>query len=75
MKALTAQVKEREALYDFTGEDQVRHRVWKIGADAEIQEIRGYFRKDSGDLYCGRSSQSGFRSESRTETKGSASGV
>ena len=45
MKALTAQVKEREALYDFTGEDQVRHRVWKIGADAEIQEIRDIFEK------------------------------
>ncbi len=34
-----------EVLYDFTAEDGIRHRVWKVGSESAIAKIRECFRK------------------------------
>ena len=47
MQNLTKIIKEREVLYDFTGEDFVRHRVWKIDSPAEISHITDIFSEIS----------------------------
>lgn len=43
LKELVARVKETPALYDFTSEDGIRHRVWKTAETAELNGIRGAF--------------------------------
>lgn len=35
--------KQAEPLYDFTAEDGVRHRLWKIGSSERIERIRAVF--------------------------------
>lgn len=41
--ALVEEIKKRPSLYDFTSEDGVRHRVFLIDADGEIQKIEKTF--------------------------------
>lgn len=43
-------VKEQEALYDFVAEDGVRHRVWIISDEAQIEAIRNAF-EGIGEIY------------------------
>lgn len=41
--ALVDVVKETEALYDFTAEDGVRHRVWRIADGETLQRLEALF--------------------------------
>ncbi len=43
LDALVASVKEREALYDFTSDDGIRHRVFMISDSAELTTIQEAF--------------------------------
>ncbi len=45
-----AQVKRNEAEYDFTSEDGIRHRVFVISEDAQIEAIEGAFAS-IGEIY------------------------
>ncbi len=45
LRTLTAEVKKTEALFDFTSEDGIRHRGWKIGEAEKIQAISDAFQK------------------------------
>lgn len=45
MKALSASIQVEPPLYDFTADDHVRHRVWKISHPEKIQQIRDIFRQ------------------------------
>lgn len=42
--------KERSPLYDFTAEDGVRHRIWRVREPERIDAVRAAFEK-AGDLY------------------------
>lgn len=42
--------KERSPLYDFTAEDGVRHRIWRVREPERIEAVRAAFEK-AGDLY------------------------
>lgn len=35
--------KETDALYDFTSKDGIRHRVWKVAGQEEVEEIENAF--------------------------------
>lgn len=39
LREIIAKTKETQALYDFTSEDGITHRVWSIGADADIAAV------------------------------------
>ncbi len=50
IREIVAKTKQTAAVYDFTSEDGIRHRVWVINAKDDIQEIREAF--DSiGEIY------------------------
>lgn len=43
LKQLTKTIKSESPLYDFISEDQVRHQVWKIGEQRQIEQISDLF--------------------------------
>lgn len=43
LKALTDRIKQESSLYDFISEDSVRHRVWIVGAEADVALIQDTF--------------------------------
>jgi uncharacterized protein (DUF1015 family) len=43
IKGIIAKTKENKALYDFTSEDSITHRVWVIDSDVDIFDIRKAF--------------------------------
>ncbi|MBP5608260.1 MAG: DUF1015 domain-containing protein [Lachnospiraceae bacterium] len=43
LRELMSRIKENEALYDFTSEDGIRHRVFVIDADADIEIVKKAF--------------------------------
>ena len=45
LKKLVAEVKEGQALFDFTSEDEIRHRGWKIADAAKISAIYEAFHQ------------------------------
>lgn len=45
IRAVVRKVKEGQALYDFVAEDGIRHRVFKIGENADIAAVQGAFAK------------------------------
>ncbi len=45
LKQLIAEVKETEVLFDFTSEDGIRHRGWKIAEAEKIRAISENFQK------------------------------
>ena len=45
LKKLVAEVKEEQALFDFTSEDEIRHRGWKIADAAKISAIYEAFHQ------------------------------
>ncbi len=50
IREIVAKTKQTAAVYDFTSEDGIRHRVWVINAKDDIQAIREAF--DSiGEIY------------------------
>lgn len=47
---IVEEVKKEEAVYDFTADDKVRHRVWVISQEYQIQEIQEAFA-GIGEIY------------------------
>ena len=47
VSSLVELVKRRETLFDFTSEDQIRHRGWMISNPEEIETLRKAFNKIS----------------------------
>jgi uncharacterized protein (DUF1015 family) len=45
LRELVEMKKQQAALYDFTSEDGIRHRVWRIDSGKEIAAIQENFRK------------------------------
>lgn len=43
LQQVIAQVTENEAVYDFTSEDGITHRVWVVSREQQIQTIRDTF--------------------------------
>lgn len=43
IREILARTKKKQALYDFTTEDGITHRVWRIDADEDVQAIRNAF--------------------------------
>lgn len=43
IREIVAKTKQTAAVYDFTSEDSIRHRVWVINAEDDILAIRGAF--------------------------------
>ena len=43
MEEITQSVKETDPLFDFTSEDAIHHRGWKISDPGTVQEIRSIF--------------------------------
>ena len=43
IQAVTDRIKEGEAFFDFTGEDGVTHRGWRIDNEGDIEQIRNAF--------------------------------
>lgn len=43
LREIIARTKKQQALYDFTSEDGITHRVWCISADADITAIQNAF--------------------------------
>lgn len=50
IREVVAKTKQTPAVYDFTSEDGIRHRVWVIGAEDDIRAIRGAF-DGIGEIY------------------------
>lgn len=50
IREVIAAKKQEEALYDFTSEDGIRHRVFCIDAPEQIEVIRGEFA-DTNEIY------------------------
>ncbi len=51
LKEIVGKVKEETAaLYDFTSKDGIRHRVWKVAAVSDVQEIENAFDR-IGEIY------------------------
>lgn len=50
IREIVAKTKQTEAVYDFTSEDGIRHRVWVIADTADIEAIRSAF-DDIGEIY------------------------
>lgn len=44
---LVEKSKEEEPLYDFTSDDQIRHRVWRVSEGSAVDRIRDGFRQIS----------------------------
>lgn len=44
LHGIVAAIKEQDALYDFTSEDGIKHRVWRIDNEECIQKIREAFQ-------------------------------
>lgn len=47
LREIIVRTKQENALYDFTSEDGITHRVWCISADADITAIQNTFEKIS----------------------------
>lgn len=45
LRELVEMKKQQAALYDFTSEDGIQHRVWRIDSGKEIADIQENFRK------------------------------
>lgn len=45
IREIVNKVKKEEALYDFTSEDGIRHRVFRIADSVKVDGIRGAFEK------------------------------
>ena len=45
LRKLVAEVKEEQVLFDFTSEDEIRHRGWKIADAAKISDIYEAFHQ------------------------------
>ncbi|MDO4189574.1 MAG: DUF1015 family protein [Lachnospiraceae bacterium] len=45
LNAIVEKAKDKKAIYDFVSEDRIRHRVWIIDEDADIQAIKEGFEK------------------------------
>lgn len=43
INAVVAKVKEEDCLYDFTSEDEIRHRVWKMTESEDVNAVRESF--------------------------------
>ncbi len=50
IREIVARTKQTDAVYDFTSEDGIRHRVWVISDVADIDAIRGAF-DGIGEIY------------------------
>ena len=50
IREIVAKTKQTEAVYDFTSEDGIRHRVWVIADTADIEAIRSAF-EGIGEIY------------------------
>ena len=50
IREIVAKTKQTEAVYDFTSEDGIRHRVWVIADTADIEAIRSAF-DGIGEIY------------------------
>lgn len=50
IREIVAKTKQTEAVYDFTSEDGIRHRVWVIADTADIEAIRNAF-EGIGEIY------------------------
>lgn len=50
IRAIVAKTKQTDAVYDFTSEDGIRHRVWMIDAADDIRAIGAAFR-ETGAIY------------------------
>ncbi|MCM1183484.1 MAG: DUF1015 family protein [Roseburia sp.] len=50
LRAIIARTKEQKALYDFTSEDGITHRVWCIRGDEEIAAVAAAF-EGIGQIY------------------------
>ena len=50
LSAVISDVKKQEALYDFTSEDGIRHRVFRIAKAAQVSEIENAFDQ-IGEIY------------------------
>ena len=50
IREIVAKTKQTEAVYDFTSEDGIRHRVWVIADTADIEAIRSAFA-GIGEIY------------------------
>ena len=50
LNAIVAQVKEEEALYDFTAKDGIGHKVWKIAVPDMVAKIEKIFA-NIGEIY------------------------
>ena len=48
LKNIIANKKKEQPLYDFTSDDKVRHRVWKIADEKTIKNIKEAFDKMDG---------------------------
>ena len=45
LQKLIAKVKQNPAMYDFTSEDSITHRVWVVADDTDVTTIRTTFEK------------------------------
>lgn len=43
INAVVAKVKKEDCLYDFTSEDEIRHRVWKMAESDDVNAVRESF--------------------------------
>lgn len=50
IREIVAKTKQTDAVYDFTSEDGIRHRVWMIDAADDIRAIGAAFR-ETGAIY------------------------
>ena len=50
IRSVVAKTKETQAVYDFTSEDGIRHRVWVIAQTEDIQAVCDAFAK-IGEIY------------------------
>ncbi|MBO5247552.1 MAG: DUF1015 domain-containing protein [Eubacterium sp.] len=50
IRSVVAKTKETQAVYDFTSEDGIRHRVWVIAQTEDIQSVCDAFAK-IGEIY------------------------
>lgn len=50
IRSVVAKTKETQAVYDFTSEDGIRHRVWVIAQTQDIQAVCDAFAK-IGEIY------------------------
>ena len=50
IREIVAKTKQTDAVYDFTSDDGIRHRVWVISARADIDAVRNAF-DGIGEIY------------------------